>query len=89
MIEQLKKYGKVKYPVKLGYSDKSGREENQITDANDRCIVGGFGDCCKIGGIQERKIALTIIKILNKVQPNFKVPYFEDKREVSSNLPPR
>lgn len=57
---------KIKYPVKIGYSDKSGKNENIITDSNNNAIVYGQGDCCKIGGIQDRKIALLLVKLLNK-----------------------
>jgi len=72
-----RKLGTVKYPVKLGYFDKSGKDQNIITDANDRQVVGGNGDCCGVGGIDERNIALALIKALNKARPKFKVSYFQ------------
>ncbi len=48
---------RIKYPVKIGFSDGSGKDENRITDANDNVLVRGWGDCCKIGGIEEKNVA--------------------------------
>lgn len=76
-----KKYRLVKYPVKIGYNDKSGRDENIITDASNETIVGGWGDCCGIGGIQEKNIAKIIVKLLNEHRPQFKVSYYERVEE--------
>lgn len=74
-----KRYKMVKYPVKLGYNDNSGKDENVVTDENNNCVVGGWGDCCGIGGIQNRNVALAIIKVLNEVKPRFKVSYYEEE----------
>jgi len=60
---------KVIYPVKIGYSDKSGRSENYITDSKDYAIVRGWGDCCQIGGIHDKGVAKAIVRLLNEYQP--------------------
>lgn len=59
----------IKYPLKLGYDDKSGREENIISDANNETVVAGWGDCCGIGGIRNPAVARAIIKALNEKKP--------------------
>ena len=63
----------VEYPVKIGYSDKSGSDENIITDAKDRTLVSGWGDCCHMGGIRDRQIADAIVKMFNRSKPVLKV----------------
>lgn len=64
----------IKYPVKLGFSDNSGKDENWITDANGTVICGGWGDCCKTGGIQHKHVALAIVRLLNKHKPRIYIP---------------
>ena len=59
----------VKYPVKIGFKDGSGADENWITDSNDVSLVHGWGDCCRIGGIQDKNVAETIVRILNQRKP--------------------
>jgi hypothetical protein len=78
-----KQYCDVTYPVKIGLSDGSGVDENWISDANGNSVVHGWGDCCKIGGIQEKEIAEAIVKSLNKTKPRFKVSFYvyEEKKE--------
>ncbi len=76
----MKKKITVRYPLKIGYNDESGIDENVITDKNDNVVVHGWGDCCKVGGIQDRNIAQAIVKTLNKHKPPFYVHYYcEDK----------
>lgn len=60
---------KISYPVKIGFSDRSGREENWITDSEDKVLVSGWGDCCKVGGIQQRNVANVIVRLLNQHRP--------------------
>ena len=60
---------KIKYPIKLGFKDRSGMDENYITDSNDNVLVRGFGDCCRSGGIKDRHIAISIIELFNKNKP--------------------
>ena len=60
---------KVKYPVKIGYKDGSGIEENIISDAKDEVLVRGHGDCCGIGGIHNKEVAEAIVKLFNKYKP--------------------
>ena len=67
---------KIKYPVKLGFKDGSGKEENWITDQNENVLIHGWGDCCKIGGIQRKDIANILINLLNKKKP---IIYFDIK----------
>lgn len=59
----------IEYPVKIGFNDKSGRDENCITDSNNNVIVSGWGDCCRVGGIQEKRFAVMIVKLLNEHKP--------------------
>ena len=70
---------KIKYPVKLGYNDNSGKDENIITDANDNTVVYGWGDCCRIGGIQQQNVALAIIRCLNECKPNMYLEVIVDE----------
>jgi len=67
---------KIIYPVKLGFLDQSGQDENWITDKNENVLVRGWGDCCKCGGIQRKDIANILIDLLNKEKP---LIYFEIK----------
>ena len=60
---------KVKYPVKIGFKDESGKDEFWITDKNDQPLVCGWGDCCRIGGIQEKIVADVIVALLNEHRP--------------------
>lgn len=69
---------KITYPVKIGFKDGSGKDQNYITDKNDNVIVGGWGDCCQIGGIQEKRFAKIILKLLNLHKP---IMFFE-KEEI-------
>lgn len=69
---------RIKYPVKIGFDDKSGRDENWITDDNDNVLVNGWGDCCRIGGIQEKKVAKMIVKLLNEHKP---IMYFKKEKK--------
>lgn len=60
---------KIEYPVKIGFSDGSGKDENYITDNKDNVIVRGWGECCQIGGIKEKRFAKIIVKLLNAHKP--------------------
>ena len=67
MAEEKRKL--IKYPVKIGFEDGSGKKENWITDSEDKVLVHGWGDCCKLGGIQQKNVAKYIVKLLNKEKP--------------------
>ena len=71
-----KKYRYVRYPVKLGFSDGSGKDENEITDAGDGVVVHVWGDCCKVGGIQDDNIGKMLVNLLNTHRPKFRVSYW-------------
>lgn len=70
---------RVKYPVKIGYSDKSGTEENVITDANDNTVVWGYNEYSldSSGGINKPGIARAIVKSLNETKPIFYVTQYD------------
>lgn len=70
----------ITYPVKLGFLDGSGKDENWITDSQERSLVNGQGDCCMIGGIQQRSIALAIISVLNRHRPRIYIEKKEEKK---------
>jgi hypothetical protein len=76
---KIQKFAYIKYPVKLGFNDGSGKDENYITDSDEKVVVHGWGDCCRTGGIQEKNIALVIVKLLNQYHPKFQVPYFVEE----------
>jgi hypothetical protein len=78
MIEMVTKYRWITYPVKLGYEDKSGRDKFIITDAKDIPIIHGQGDCCEIGGIQDKRTALVIIEAMNKARIRYKLRVLEE-----------
>ena len=69
MEEYEERDAKVVYPVKIGFSDGSGVDENIITDRLNRCLVRGWGDCCHIGGIQDKRVAVVIVQTLNRIRP--------------------
>jgi len=60
----------VKYPVKLGYNDKSGRDSLAISDKNSNTVVFGNSDDL---GIASEGAAKAIIKALNATKPRFYV----------------
>ena len=65
----------IRYPVKIGFGDGSGKKENFLADARDKCFVHGWGDCCQVGGIQDKSVAKAIVKVLNEKKPRI---YIDD-----------
>jgi len=69
MYEIRTKKVRIKYPIKLGYSDKSGQDNWTITDANDNTVVWGTSYNDPATGTANKGVALAIIKSLNETKP--------------------
>lgn len=81
-MEDIKiKWRDIVYPVKIGFNDGSGMDEFWITDKLDTVLIHGQGDCCKIGGIQDKITADAIVSCMNKLKPKFKISYYARDNE--------
>lgn len=77
----IKKKTRIKYPVKLGYGDNSGKKALSVSDANNNTVVFGNTDeyQSSVYSFANRTLCLFFIRELNKHKPIIYVNTYELK----------
>lgn len=77
--EVIKKRVRIKYPVKLGYSDNSGKKSLAVTDANNNTVVFGNTDEYNNSAYSfaNKTLCLFFIKELNRHKPIIYISRYE------------